>query len=80
MQAVGALQAAERLGVRVPSDLAVVGFDDTEIAEIAGLTTVRQPLEESGAEGMRLLLGELGAEAGRIDVPLPLQLVERRTT
>jgi DNA-binding LacI/PurR family transcriptional regulator len=83
MQAIGALQAAEQLGLRVPGDLAVIGFDDTETAEIVALTTVRQPLEESGAEGMGILLAELagdGAVAGAVKVPLPVELVERRTT
>jgi DNA-binding LacI/PurR family transcriptional regulator len=83
MQAIGALQAAEQLDLRVPGDLAVIGFDDTETAEIVALTTVRQPLEESGAEGMGILLGELagdGAVAGAVKVPLAVTLVERRTT
>jgi DNA-binding LacI/PurR family transcriptional regulator len=80
-QGIGALEAAARHGVEVPRELAVIGFDDTEIAEVAGLTTIRQPLERSGAEGMRLLLGELAAgEQERVDVPLGLELVERRTT
>jgi len=80
LQAVGALEAAAQLELQVPGELAVVGFDDTEVAEIAGLTTVRQPLEESGAEGMALLLAELAGEARRVDLPLLVQLVERRTT
>jgi DNA-binding LacI/PurR family transcriptional regulator len=80
MQAIGALQAAERFGVHVPRDLAVVGFDDTETAEIVALTTVRQPLEESGATGMGLLLAELAGEADVLKVPLGVELVERRTT
>jgi DNA-binding LacI/PurR family transcriptional regulator len=82
MQAIGAIQAAEQLGLRVPSDLAVIGFDDTETAEIVGLTTVHQPLEKSGAEGMGILLAELAGEivAGGLKVPLPVRIVERRTT
>jgi DNA-binding LacI/PurR family transcriptional regulator len=81
MQAIGALQAAEQLGVRVPGELGIVGFDDTETAEIVGLTTIRQPLEESGAAGMDLLLAELaGADAGSVQARLELQIVERRTT
>ena len=83
MQAIGALEAAAGAGVQVPGELAVIGFDDSEIADIAGLTTIRQPLEESGVEGMRLLLAELGSdrdEARRVDLPLPLELIERRTT
>jgi LacI family transcriptional regulator/LacI family repressor for deo operon, udp, cdd, tsx, nupC, and nupG len=81
MQAIGALQAAEQLDVRVPSELAVIGFDDTEIAEVAGLTTVRQPLENSGVQGMDILLAEMAeAAADSIHVPLPLEIVERHTT
>ncbi len=83
MQAIGALQAAEQLGVRVPQDLAVIGFDDTETAEIVALTTVRQPLEQSGATGMEILLAELAGDAAAGDVfkvPLPVEIVERRTT
>ena len=46
-------------GLRVPEDLSVVGFDDIEISAYAGLTTVRQPLFESGRIGAELLLAAL---------------------
>jgi DNA-binding LacI/PurR family transcriptional regulator len=44
LQAFGVLEAAESLGLRVPEDVAVIGFDDIEMAAPMGLTTVRQPL------------------------------------
>jgi LacI family transcriptional regulator len=78
-QALGVLQAAEAAGARVPADLSVVGFDDVEVARYVGLTTVAQPLEESGVRGARLLLAALeGAppSAQRLD----LRLVVRATT
>ena len=78
-QAMGVLEAADELGVGVPDDLAVVGYDDIEIARYTGLTTIAQPLEESGAIGAHLLLGAL--DGG--DVPgrqLPVRLVVRSTT
>jgi DNA-binding LacI/PurR family transcriptional regulator len=56
--AAGLLLECRRAGVTVPADLAIVGFDDNAIAEAAGLTTVRQPFEESSSIGARLL-GEL---------------------
>ena len=66
----------------MPEDLSVVGFDDIEISAYAGLTTVRQPLFDSGYLGARLLLDAL--EGGRRLVAaehhLPLELVERSTT
>ena len=84
LQAVGALEAAREAGARVPEDLAVIGFDDTELADIVGLTTVRQSLERSGAEGTGLLLaalaGDLDALEGRVALGLPLEVVERRTS
>lgn len=78
-QAVGALEAAAAAGVRVPAELSVVGYDDIELARYAGLTTVAQPLEESGARGAELLLAALeGAAApGR---QLEVELVVRGTT
>jgi LacI family transcriptional regulator len=48
VQATGVLAAARAAGMRVPEDVSVVGFDDIEISAYAGLTTVRQPLFESG--------------------------------
>ena len=48
VQAMGVLQAARAAGLRVPEDLAVIGFDDIDVAEVLGLTTVRQPLRETG--------------------------------
>jgi LacI family transcriptional regulator/LacI family repressor for deo operon, udp, cdd, tsx, nupC, and nupG len=78
-QAVGVLEAADELGVDVPDDLAVVGYDDIEVARYAGLTTVAQPLEESGARGAELLLAELdgGPVTGQ---QLSIELVLRSTT
>jgi DNA-binding LacI/PurR family transcriptional regulator len=55
-QAIGVLEAARDLGLRVPEDLSVVGYDDIEAAEYAQLTTIRQSLFESGVLGVELLL------------------------
>jgi DNA-binding LacI/PurR family transcriptional regulator len=78
-QALGVLEAAAGLGACVPGDLAVIGYDDIELARYAGLTTVAQPLEESGARGAQLLLAALEGvpAAGR---QLPVELVVRETT
>ncbi len=57
-QAMGALEAARRLGIRVPEELSVVGFDDLVIASMTApaLTTVRQPLEQMGAAAVAMAL------------------------
>lgn len=56
--AVGVLEAARARGLRVPDDLSVVGFDDTQVARLASppLTTIRQPLREIGAVAVRTAL------------------------
>jgi DNA-binding LacI/PurR family transcriptional regulator len=79
LQALGVLEAAEAAGLAVPGDLSVVGFDDIEVARYAGLTTVAQPLEESGTLGARLLLRTLDGKGGAVE-KLELRLVVRRTS
>jgi DNA-binding LacI/PurR family transcriptional regulator len=82
VQALGVLEAAYAAGLSVPGDIAVIGFDDIELAAAAGLTTVRQPLRQSGRRGAELLIAAI---EGRDGVPPaaeldPLLIVERRTT
>lgn len=81
-QALGVLEAARTAGLDVPGDLSVVGFDDVEVSGHAGLTTVRQPLFESGELAARILLGALEEEQPppRLVHSLDLDLVERSTT
>ncbi len=56
MQALGCIAAVRAAGLRVPQDVSVLGYDDLEISEHTGLTTVRQHLERSGQYGVRYLL------------------------
>ena len=49
VQAIGALEAARELGIRVPEDIAMVSFDDIELARHAQLSTMRQPMHEMGS-------------------------------
>ncbi len=79
----GVIEAARSIGLSVPADLSVVGFDDTEIARIASppLTTVRQPLQEMGAVALRTALRLVDGE--KIDsnhVELATELVVRAST
>jgi len=80
-QAIGVLAAAERLGVTVPGQLSVIGFDDIESAAFLGLSTVRQPLARSGTEGAQRLCALLRGERLRVRrSELPLELVARAST
>ncbi len=55
----GVIAAARELGLHVPDDLSVIGYDDIEAADYVGLTTVRQQLFESGRLGAEILLAEI---------------------
>ena len=65
----------------MPEDLAVIGFDDVDLAEIVGLTTIRQPLREGGARAVDLLLAAIERGAREpVEELQALTVVERRTT
>jgi DNA-binding LacI/PurR family transcriptional regulator len=81
VQAMGVLEAARARNLRVPDDLAVIGFDDIEVAAALELTTIRQPLRETGKRGADLLLAAVeGIDAPPTEELAPLTLIERRTT
>ena len=80
-QAFAVMEAAQDLGIDIPGQLSVIGFDDIDIAKYVGLTTVRQPLFESGCRGAELLLEALQVETLEpSEEELPLELVSRRST
>ncbi|MEU6816541.1 LacI family DNA-binding transcriptional regulator [Streptomyces sp. NPDC046860] len=84
LQALGLYEAARELGLRVPEDLSVVGFDDLPVARWVGppLTTVRQPLTEMAEAAARLVLdlgrGDRERTATRLE--LATSLVVRSST
>jgi len=83
--ALGALTAAQRLGIAVPADLAIVGFDDSRAATLVWpeLTTVRQPLAEMAMAAVDLLLsGAARLDAGQLAPVrvLPHEVIVRGST
>jgi len=81
IQAVGVLEAARGAGLRVPEDLSVIGYDDIELADIMGLTTMRQLLFESGQRGVELLLETLdNPQTQPLHEALPTELIVRGST
>jgi DNA-binding LacI/PurR family transcriptional regulator len=80
-QAMGVLAAADRYGIGVPGGLSVIGFDDIESAALLGLSTVRQPLVDSGAESARRLCALMrGERVFPLRQQLTLEIVQRSTT
>ncbi|GAB2632789.1 LacI family DNA-binding transcriptional regulator [Streptomyces capparidis] len=80
--AIGALAALRSAGLRVPDDVAVIGFDDIPAAPLTepSLSTVRQPMRRMGETAARLLLARLAGGAAPTDpVVLPTEVVVRES-
>jgi LacI family transcriptional regulator len=80
--AVGAMNAAVELGVKVPEDVAIIGFDDLPMASwpVFSLTTVRVAFAEMSSAVVELLVGQLnGDSAPSVPHVFPTVLVLRRT-
>lgn len=76
LMAVGVLAACRGAGVRVPGDLAVVGFDDISLSRdvVPALTTVRVPMEELGARATELALSPAAPRPRTLHVPVEVVL------
>ena len=78
--AIRVLRAAHEYGVTVPQDMAVIGFDDIDMAEQIGLTTISQSLDESGRMAVELLLARLNDPDRSVQSnKLILKVIERET-
>ncbi|WP_258725569.1 LacI family DNA-binding transcriptional regulator [Cellulomonas sp. NS3] len=82
LQALGVLEAARRLGLRVPEDLSVVGYDDVAVARWSSpaLTTVHQPLRHMAQEAARLVLRAREGASVSTRMDLATSLVVRDST
>lgn len=83
LQALGVYEAARRLGLRIPDELSVVGFDGIDNTTWCGpaLTTVRQPFREMGAAAANMLLALVaGEQPEQVRIELPTTLVVRGST
>lgn len=83
LSAIALLEVAAELGIRVPDDLSVVGFDDIPEASqrAAPLTTIRQPMRRLGATAVELVTALMRGEAPvETHIMLPTRLVPRATT
>lgn len=74
------LAAATNLGIAVPDELAVIGYDDGPIAELIELTTIHQPLRATGEWAVRSLLSRFEDPDALVpSLTMPVKLVQRRT-
>ncbi|MEF2969132.1 LacI family DNA-binding transcriptional regulator [Paenibacillus sp. M1] len=79
--AIAVISAAAKLGIAVPEQLSVVGYDDLKLAEMSNppLTTVAQPLREMGELASRKLIAMLDSGAPAASEILPHRIIERQT-
>jgi alanine racemase len=80
--AIGAMRAARALGVAVPDDVSLIGYDDIEPSALTcpALTTIRQPTIEKGRVAAGLLIQRIEDEEHRAEhVTLPVELIERQS-
>ncbi len=82
LSAIRVMEVAAEMGLRVPEDLSVVGFDNVPEAAnaVPPLTTIGQPMHEMGAEAVRVLLMLLRGESAEEHLRLPATLVVRGST
>ncbi|MCB0077731.1 MAG: LacI family DNA-binding transcriptional regulator [Anaerolineales bacterium] len=81
LTALALLDGMERLGLKAPDDLAVIGYDDLHGARWKALTTIRQPLFQSGVSAIELLLSQMGGgNTSPQQTLLPLELIIREST
>jgi LacI family transcriptional regulator len=79
--AIGAIQEAQRMGLEVPGDLSVTGFDDMEFATVVSppLTTVRFPIADIGVEAGRHIIERLQGSTAPRRIELPLEIALRQS-
>jgi LacI family transcriptional regulator len=81
IQALGALRLLQEKGIRVPEDLALIGFDDIKPSEYVGLTTLRQPMYEMGKLAVEKLLMRIeNPDRPTANTVFSPQLVQRTST
>ncbi|WP_157256443.1 LacI family DNA-binding transcriptional regulator [Pelomonas sp. Root1217] len=83
--AFGCIDALEGVGLSVPRDISIAGFDDTLLARTLRIATVRQPLLEMGRRAVEVLMQLIEAQrrgeayAGPSDIVLPIEIVQGRS-
>ncbi|MDA3939023.1 MAG: LacI family DNA-binding transcriptional regulator [Spirochaetia bacterium] len=78
LQAVGVIKAAREMNLKVPEDIAVIGFDDIDLADYMGITTINQSLDQSGQTAVELLLEQMKDNSHAVKhISYQLKVIER---
>jgi LacI family transcriptional regulator len=78
---VNGLYAIRNYKLKVPDDLAIIGFDENEVYDFfySPLTSIQQPIEEMAKESVRLLLNQINGNHKTEQIKLKHQLVQRQS-
>jgi len=80
LQGIAIMRAARDLNIRVPEDIAILGFGNLDLAEYVGLTTINQHLDESGRTAVELLISRIKDATRPVrQIQLPVNIVERES-
>lgn len=80
IQALSVMKVARQFNLKIPDDLAIIGFDDIDMADYVDLTTICQHLDESGRLSAEMVLTRIGDSSRALQhVNLPLTLIQRQT-
>ena len=81
IMAIGAIKRLLQMGVKVPDDVSIIGFDDINLSKYInpGLTTVRQDINKKGEMAIKLILNSINSQTGKQEIILPVEIVERES-
>lgn len=82
LMAVEFVKAVEERGIKVPEDISVIGFDDTILSKMMGISSIRQPIEEMVKTTMKLLLDRIEKKVSskKVQIKLEPTLIERKSS
>uniref|UniRef100_UPI0024095792 substrate-binding domain-containing protein n=1 Tax=Piscibacillus halophilus TaxID=571933 RepID=UPI0024095792 len=83
IMALGVAKAADYLNIKVPNELAIIGFDGINLSEMTSpeLSTISQPIYEMSTEAARALISLIeGKVIEKIDYEFPFTLIQRQST
>lgn len=81
LQAVGVVKASREMGFKIPEDIAVIGFDDIDLADYMGITTINQSLNQSGQTAVELLVEQMKDPLSAVKhISYQLKVIERYST
>jgi LacI family transcriptional regulator len=80
--AIGCMKELKKLGIKIPDDIALIGFDNISLCELVepSLSTIAQPITQLGAAAARIIIDKIQGKPAQEKVVFPGELVLRQST